>query len=229
MNPEWTPMRWPDGWQDPSLLDLLNGTSVNYLLVEKSNALERVVSQAKKNGIRVGSAAAPPSGITVVPGEWPGLKMSRSGAKDVVSAGPTGAPWVDSNGWQVRLAMALHPGSAVWVDAAPKEPHLSRESYLLGVADTAAYGGRWIISLDVQLAAAVAAQTPAALETWKKICAAADFFAAHRAWSSYVPEAVVGVISNFSGENEFLTHEPPESVGQDQRAVSDRPQSRNFG
>jgi hypothetical protein len=103
--------------------------------------------------------------------------------------------------------MALHPGSAIWVDAAPKEPHLSRESYLLGVADAAAYGGRWIISLDDQLAAAVAAQTPAAFETWKKISNAADFFAAHRAWSGYVPEAVVGVVSNLSGENEFLSHE----------------------
>ena len=160
-------MRWPGGWQDPSLLALLQGTSVNYLLVEKADVLERVVAQAQTNGIRV--SASPPAEVTVVIGQWPGLKMSRSGAKDVVSAGPTGAPWVDSNGWHVRLAKALHPGSAVWVDAAPKEPHLSCESYLLGVADTAAYGGKWIISLDDQLAAALASQTPAALDTWKKI------------------------------------------------------------
>lgn len=197
-------MRWPTGWQDPSALALLNGTCINYLLVEKAASLDAVVAQARANGIQVGDAASPPAGVTILAGEWPGVKMSPSGAKDVVSAGPTGAPWVDSNGWKIRLAAALQPGSAVWVDAAPKEPHLSRESYLLGLADAAVYGGRWIISLDNQLAAAMAAQKPDALETWKRLIRAAGFMATHKTWSDYTPEAVVGVLSDFSGKSEFL-------------------------
>ena len=36
---------------------------------------------------------------------------------------------------------------------------------------------------------------------------AAGFFAARKAWADYVPEAVVGVVSGFSGQNEFLSHE----------------------
>jgi hypothetical protein len=125
----------------------------------------------------------------------------------VVTAGPTAAPWVDSNGWVVRLAAALHPQSAIWIDAAPKESRLSPKSYVMALADAAARGGRWIISLDAQLASAIAAQNPGALETWNKVNRAGDFFAAQKTWSDYVPEAVIGVISDYSGPNAFLSHE----------------------
>lgn len=206
LNRKWFPMRWPTGWKDPAALSLLKGTCINYLVVEKSASLD-VAARAKATGIEVGEASSPPDKVTILAGEWPGVKMSPSGVKDVVSAGPTGAPWVDSNGWKVRLAAALQPGWAVWVDAAPKEPHLTRESYLLGIADAAAYGGRWIISLDDQLTAAIAAQNPDALETWKRVARAASFMAAHMAWSDYTPEALVGVLSDFSGQNEFLSNE----------------------
>ena len=49
----------------------------------------------------------------------------------------------------------------------PKGSRLSAESYLITVADAAAHGGRWIISLDDQLAEAIAARIPEALQTWK--------------------------------------------------------------
>ena len=75
------------------------------------------------------------------------------------------------------------------------------------MADTAARGGRWILTLDNDLAAAIAAQKPAALDTWTKIGRATGFFAAHTAWANYLPEAVIGVISDFSGANEFLSRE----------------------
>jgi hypothetical protein len=31
----WTPMRWPAAWKDPSTLDLLKGTAIDYLLIEE--------------------------------------------------------------------------------------------------------------------------------------------------------------------------------------------------
>ena len=125
----------------------------------------------------------------------------------MVTAGPTAAPWVDSNGWGVRLAAALHPQSAIWVDAAPKPSRSSPKSYVMAFADAAARGGRWIISLDAQLASAIAAQEPGALDTWNQLNRAADFFAAHKGWSDYVAEAVIGVVSDYSGKNEPLTGE----------------------
>jgi hypothetical protein len=207
MELKWNPMRWPKGWSDPSALALLKGTCINYLLIEEGAGLDSVTAQARDSGIQVGKASAAPDGVNIVQGEWPGLKMSPSGSKDVVSAGPTGAPWVDSNGWKTRLESTLHPGLAIWVDAAPKDPNLSSDSYVIGVADSAAYGGRWIISLDEKLAAGIASQKPEALETWKKLTQASGFFAAHADWVNYIPRGVVGVISDFSGDNEFLGQE----------------------
>lgn len=197
-------MRWPAGWVDPSALVLLQGTSINYLLVERGAALKAVVAEAQKKGIGLGEPSTPPPGVTISKGEWPGVEVAKNGA---VTAGPTAAPWVDSNGWVVRLAAALHPQSAIWIDAAPKPSRLSPKSYMTALADAAARGGRWIITLDAQLASAIAAQEPGALETWNQVNRAADFFAAQKSWSDYVPEAVIGVISDYSGKNEFLSHE----------------------
>lgn len=200
-------MRWPSGWRDPSALTLLNGTCINYLLMDKSAALESVAAEAQKNGISVGGPDSLPPGVSLVPGEWPGIQLSPSGKVDTVAAGPTGAPWVDSNGWKIRLTAALHPETTVWVDAPPKGPRLFPQSYVVAVADSAARGGRWVISLDDQLAAGIAGQTPAALATWKRITAAAGFFDTHRSWPAYLPAAPIGVISDFAGPNEFLGQE----------------------
>lgn len=196
------PMRWPGAWKNPSALALVQDAGINYLLVEKPDGLEAVIGQAKANGIQVGAAA--PSGVVVVQGVWPGIRLaSGSGA---ISSGPTGVPWVDSNGWSVRLAAQLHPDSAIWIDAPPKGPRLFAHSYQVAIADTAARGGRWIVSLDEALAAGIAAQQPAATDTWAKIRGAVSFFrdAAHQAWAGYLPEAVIGVVSGFSGDNEIL-------------------------
>ena len=201
------PMRWPGEWNDPSYLRLLKGTAINCLLIESQNNLESVAAKAWQDGLEVVRSASLPSDVTVVTGEWPGVKLTQSGELDLASAGPTGAPWVDSNGWRVRLAATLHPGNDIWVDANPTAPRLFPESYVLGVVDAAAYGGRWIITLDKRLAEDIAAQKQKALDTWKKLTAAAGFFPAHKAWPDFPPEAVLGIISDFSGENEFFSNE----------------------
>ncbi len=184
MTAPWTPMRWPDAWKDPALRGLLEGTGIDYVITDM-------------NSIR----AAP--GVTTVEGQWPGV--SGGGA---ISAGPTGVPWVDSNGWRILLTAATHPEQAVWVDAAPPASlRASAGAYLLAVADSAAYGARWIINLDEQLAAGIAAREPRAMELWKRIGAATRFFADHRAWTEYTPAAVTGVVSDFAGANQDFSHE----------------------
>jgi hypothetical protein len=209
MTTQWTPMRWPDSWTDPSFLDLLNGTAIDYLLTGKNGALEPVRARARQGGLHVADADAVPSGVTIVKGEWPGVKMARGGGGGAQAmGGPTGVPWVDSNGWLVRLEGALHPDTSVWVDARPADnlrPPAS--SYLVAIADSASRGGRWIVSLDPQLAAGVAAKQATALETWKKVADAAGFFAQRKTWPAYAPLAVVGVVSDFSGQNDFFSRE----------------------
>lgn len=205
MSLELTPMRWPDQWKDPSTLSLLKGTHINCLLIEDEGAHQSVASEARRNDIRVMKPKSAPQGVTIVRGVWPGIRMSHSGSRDEASSGPTGEPWVNSNGWKVRLTAALNPKSAVWVDVAPETP--APGSYILCFADAAACGGRWIISLDDQLAAGIQAGNQEALETWRSLGRAANFFAAHSSWSDYIGEAVVGVVSDFTGANEFMSHE----------------------
>ena len=198
-------MRWPDTWKDPAALDLLNGTAIDYLLISKSAELAAVRARAQQLGIHTGEPDSAPNGVEIVKGAWPGVQMGRGPGAD---AGPTGAPWVDSNGWAIRLNRTLRPGVAAWVNAPPAEKtFITADSYSIAIADSAAYGGRWIISLDAPLAQGLAARTAASLATWKKLTAAAGFFAAHKDWAEYVPMAVAGVVSDFTGDNEFFSHE----------------------
>src|SRR5260370_42480043 len=98
MYPDLTPMRWPRAWSDLAYLALLADTGINCLLVEKNPALDKVVALARQQGIVVLDSASPPPGVTIVSGEWPGLKTTREGSPDTFTTGATGNPWVDSNG-----------------------------------------------------------------------------------------------------------------------------------
>jgi len=200
-------LRWPAAWKDPSVLSLLKGGPFDYLIVEKGAEFDAVRSAARQAGFEIAEPGAAPSGIRIVKGEWPGVRVA-AGRGGAASAGPTGVPWVDSNGWNVRLSTALHPESAVWVEASPAaNARLTAASYVIAIADSGAYGGRWIVSLDNPLAAGLAAGSAESLETWKAIASAAGFFAAHQAWAEYSPVAVAGVVSDFAGRNEFFGQE----------------------
>ena len=138
------------------------------------------------------------------------MAMARGGG---ASAGPTGVPWVDSNSWRIRLEAARRPGVNIWVDAPPKAARVSATSYRTAIADAAAHGGRWVISLDAQLAAGIADRKPDALAIWKEIAGAAGFFSMRKQWPTYLPEAVVGVVSDFAGDNEFMGQELLNLIG----------------
>ena len=117
---------------------------------------------------------------------WPGIRATAQ------SSGPTGVPWVDWNGWQVRMMLARDPSKPAWVDVAPP-PAASPESYEAAVADAAAFGGRWIAS----------ASQPA----WERVSRAAAFFEAHREWDAMEPAGTLAIVSDFTGPNEFLAGE----------------------
>ncbi len=61
-----------------------------------------------------------------------------------------------------------------------------------------------MIALDQAFASGLAAGKAAPLANWKKLCASAALFAAHQDWADYVPQATLGVISDFTGEHEFF-------------------------
>jgi hypothetical protein len=90
----------------------------------------------------------------------------------------------------------------------PERDHpLRAESYVLAVADSAAFGAQWVVSLDDHFQAALIQQDPAAKDTWKKILDALSFFQRRQEWQSYVASGVLGIVSDFAGDNEFLSTE----------------------
>jgi hypothetical protein len=117
---------------------------------------------------------------------WPGIRATAQ------SSGPTGVPWVDWNGWQVRMILAREPDKPAWVDVDPPQDALP-VSYEAAVADAAVFGGRWIAS--------------APRPEWTKVTKAAAFFNAHREWDAMAPAAVLAIVSDFTGPNEFLSGE----------------------
>ena len=221
---KWIPLRWPDSWTDPVLLDLLSGCPINCLLL--GAAAPAVIREAAKsrnlttvawtNPEAAGIAIAPAGDalwktkqpvIVIDSGAWPGVRVTARKSEDL-EAGPTGVPWIDSNAWTVALARALAPDKSIWVSALPRTGRvLSAESYQLAVADAALRGGRWIVQFDEHLAAGLAKQNADAVKTWTKIKAALAFSEKHSAWSAYETDAPLGVVSDFVGENEFLAGE----------------------
>lgn len=154
--------------------------------------------------------AAPESPIVALTGNvWPSVRMMLKEDRDTASAGPTGGPWIDSNGWFVRVARALLPSSTIWiVTEPPKEKSLRRpELYALAVSDAAVCGGRWVISLDEELAAGIAAGNAEARACWTKITDAVAFHHRRQGWKDLRPVGVLGLLSDFSGDNEFLATE----------------------
>ncbi|MCX6633011.1 MAG: hypothetical protein NTW28_35905, partial [Candidatus Solibacter sp.] len=103
-------MRWPGSWKSPSAVGLLKGTPINWLLFDKDAGLAPVMEQAKQAGLSVAEIAAPPAGVTILSGDWPGVARPAGGG---ASAGPTGVPWVDTNSWKVRLETARRPGANI--------------------------------------------------------------------------------------------------------------------
>ncbi len=197
------PLRWPAAWRDPVLLDLLNGTPINCVL-DAPSAIAEAVRTRGLTALTKDEAAR--SIHFLADPVWPSIKAAQHA--DSAAAGPTGAPWVDANGWSIHLARALHPGNPIWVEAVPEKGTVQNDSaYLLAIADSAANGARWVVSLDDATAGGIAAKEPRPVERWRKMTSAIDFFEKHRDWSNMPARANLAVLSSFTGDDEFMAKE----------------------
>jgi len=139
---------------------------------------------------------------------WPGLGLETMKG-DTAIAGPTGIPWVNSNAWFSLLAAALAPGKTLWLDFDPPDTStaLHPASYALAIADSRAYGSQWIVSLDDKLRAALSKGDRQAKGVWDKMCEAIAFFESHREWDAFKSQGILAVVSDFRGENAYMSGE----------------------
>jgi hypothetical protein len=86
----------------------------------------------------------------------------------------------------------------------PRRTH----AYAVAIADAAAHGARWVVSLDAELRRGMTSRDPAALERWNAVMSALSASERLRV-ASGPPRAVarLGVLSDFEGPNEFMSHE----------------------
>lgn len=187
-------MRWPAEWHDPSVLDSIRGTPINALFAGPDPLPNPVAERAQALGLRVFDENQMPADVKIVDGEWPGVRLSRTGS-DAADAGPTGAPWIDSNTWRVQLERTLAPNERVWIRS--KTPHrvILAEEIPVAIADAAVAGGQWIITV------------PADFQSWAQMSETLRFFSAHPDWPAMETKAVLGVLSSFTGAEKALASE----------------------
>ena len=144
--------------------------------------------------------------IMVTGNVWPGVKRSQGGG---AQANPTGLPWLDSNGWFLRLARDRAPGKQFWLlfDPPGKDSVVRYESYEVAVMDATAHGGRWVVSLDHRYVENLLADEPKASKASDKLFAVMAFAEKHASWNQLQPMGVVGILSDFTGPNEDMAGE----------------------
>jgi hypothetical protein len=131
---------------------------------------------------------------------WPGLEIEHNG-KSV--AGPTSAPWINTNGGFLRFLRA-RTGASVWIAADPPPGYIFPvERYLQAIGDAAIPGARWIVSLDADFEARLHRRDAAALKDWRRIGQYLRFYEQWRPSSSVGAFGVVmdrdtgGLLSGF--------------------------------
>ena len=116
-----------------------------------------------------------------------------------VTASATGEVWLDSNLWLAR-SFRPDPGRRpVWLSHHPRDG--APGIYVRSIADAAAAGARWILTLDDDLRAKLLRRESAALAVWRDIGDCLAFFESHSEWRGFAPFGNVGIILDASGPN----------------------------
>ncbi len=140
---------------------------------------------------------------------WPSLLLETMKDKDNAVAGPTGVPWLDSNGWFGLLGSKLTSRKVLWLDQDPPEGSDLKHAanYRLAIADCSANASHWIVSLESQVQAAIARNDPQARNIWDGICETLTFYKEHKDWRTCEPESTLGIISDFRHDNAATAEE----------------------
>ena len=191
---------WTEGITDPNAAIAsakAAGLSAVALQDFKARADFPVVSWGERATAALNTAAPV---LAVTGNVWPGVTPSLS--RDDPNAGPTNLPWLDSNAWYIQLVRA-HLQAPLWMlfDPPGKGEVVLPQRYVSSICDAQMGGARWVVSLDDSLCAGLISGKAAAKTTWQNMGQALSFFEKHKDWNSHRSLGVVGVISDFAGEN----------------------------
>ncbi len=156
--------------------------------------------------VEIAKDAAPwrlkPAPIVAVAGVAPSARnLSEMG----IRGAPSSEPWIKSNIWLVRSFGLASPSRPVWISS-----HLENASavdYARTVADAAASGGHWIVSLDDAFRAKLRARDASALEAWRRLSSYLKFAEGHAAWRALAPYGNVGIVLDPASTKQDLADE----------------------
>lgn len=219
------PFRWPSVWSGAEALRFIDGTAVNCLVFSPDQP-DEIRNAARARGLAVVSLgqtdpisteAIPLLPLTRIPASgtevaavsglpWPSVRTGQGGN---TSAGPTGFPWVDSNAWRVLLARHQSPGTEFWTTAVPsaEAPPPRPEQYALAVADSEAFGARWLVTLHDETAKGLLQNEASSREVWATVNKTLRYFRDRRLPADARPLARLGILSDFAGPNAALAQE----------------------
>jgi hypothetical protein len=210
-------MDWPKAWQSADRLALLSGSPVNCLLLEEEPD-SSFKSAAEKSGIHLLGPqqqevqwralkdvdwTTKSQAIGVKDGVWPHLGFRGGG--DNADSGPTGAPWLDSNAWVLQYARNMAPSKEIWLRAeTPDKKDMPKfDAYRLALVEAEVFGAKRPIWLSPDHASAIAAGTSPMKENWERLIADMKWFQERRPWAGWQTVALLLVISDFKGPNEY--------------------------
>ena len=136
-----------------------------------------------------------------VEGVSPGVGKGADGA----TASASGGMWIDSNLWLARSLHADPDRRPVWISHRPRDG--TPDIYARSIADAAAAGARWILTLDDDLRAKLLRRESGALATWRRIAECLAFFESHSEWRSFEPFGNVGIILDANGPSPASSEE----------------------
>jgi len=150
-----------------------------------------VIEIAARSRLRLGSAAPV---LATWQGVWPGIPAEDHGHSRM--AGPSASAWIDTNTGFIRAVRAWG-GSAVWIaNTPPAGEVVTAERYLDAIADAAISGGRWVVALDRDFAARLAAGDEKARHDWQRMAALLAYFERHPEWRAMREAGKLAVVQD---------------------------------
>jgi hypothetical protein len=156
--------------------------------------------------VEIAKAPAPwrwkPAPIVAVEGVAP---RARNLSEMGIRGAPSSEPWIESNIWLVRSFALNSPSRPVWISS--RLENASAVDYQRAVADAAAAGGRWVVSLDDVFRAKLRARDATALEVWRHLSRYLKFAETHAAWRVLAPYGNVGIVLDPASTKQDLVDE----------------------